>query len=67
MPLTQAAEPSQAALKVEAKVTEQDATATVLARVPHGTVQRSVLEKEHGRLIGSFDIAQPTSKDLTEG
>jgi uncharacterized membrane protein YkoI len=34
--------------------------------VPRGTVKSSALEKEHGRLVWSFDIAQPTTQDLTE-
>ena len=66
MPLAHAAGESQAALKAEAKVTEQDARTTALAKVPQGTIKSSALEKEHGRLVWSFDIAQPTTQDLTE-
>jgi uncharacterized membrane protein YkoI len=47
-------------------VTEQDARATALTKVPQGTIKSSALEKEHGRLVWSFDIAQPTTQDLTE-
>jgi uncharacterized membrane protein YkoI len=65
-PLAIAATVSQDALKAEAKVTEADARATALAKVPNGTVQSSTLEKEHGKLVWSFDIAQSTTKDLTE-
>ena len=65
-PLANAAKVSQDALKAEAKVTEVDARTTALAKVPNGTVQSSALEKEHGKLVWSFDIAQPTTKDLTE-
>ena len=65
-PLVNAATDSQDALKAEAKVTEADARTTALAKVPNGTVQSSTLEKEHGKLVWSFDIAQPTTKDLTE-
>jgi uncharacterized membrane protein YkoI len=66
IPSAQAAEESQAALKAEAKVTEQDARTAALAKVPNGTLQRSTLEKEHGRLVWSFDIAQSATKDITE-
>jgi Peptidase propeptide and YPEB domain len=66
VPLADAATVSQDALKAEAKVTEADARTTALAKVPNGTVQSSSLEKEHGKLVWSFDIAQPTTKDLTE-
>ena len=66
MPLAHAAGASQDALKAEAKVTEQDARTTALAKVLQGTIKSSALEKEHGRLVWSFDIAQPTTQDLTE-
>ncbi len=66
VPLADAATVSQDALKAEAKVTEADARTTALAKVLNGTVQSSSLEKEHGKLVWSFDIAQPTTKDLTE-
>jgi len=61
-----AGEPSQAQLKSEAKVSEADARATALAKVPAGTVSSAELEKEHGKLIWSFDIAQAKSKNVTE-
>jgi uncharacterized membrane protein YkoI len=66
MPLANAAGESQASLKAEAKVTEQDARTTALAKVLQGTIKSSTLEKENGRLVWSFDIAQATTKDLTE-
>ena len=66
MPHAFAATDSQAALLSEAKITEQQATATALAKVPHGIVKSSELEKEHGRLIWSFDVAQPSAKGITE-
>jgi uncharacterized membrane protein YkoI len=34
--------------------------------VPNGTVKEGELEKEHGKLIWSFDVATPDSKDITE-
>ena len=66
MPLAHAAGQSQDALKAEAKVTEQDARTTALAKVPQGMIKSSALEKEHGRLVWSFDIAHPATQDLTE-
>ena len=50
----------------EAKVSQADAQATALAQVPNGTVKESELEKEHGKLIWSFDIATAGTKDITE-
>ena len=57
---------SQAALQAEAKVSRDDALKTALARVPDGTVKEAELEKEKGRLIWSFDLATPDSKDISE-
>jgi uncharacterized membrane protein YkoI len=57
---------SQADLQKEAKVTKEAAEKTALAKVPNGTVKESELEREHGKLVWSFDIATPGSKDITE-
>ena len=56
----------QARLQAEAKVSEADARSTALTKAPNGTIKESELEKEHGKLIWSFDIATPDSKDITE-
>jgi uncharacterized membrane protein YkoI len=56
----------QARLAAQAKVSKADAQATALAQAPNGTVKEGELEKEKGRLIWSFDIATPGSKDITE-
>ena len=56
----------QAKLAAEAKVSQADAEKTALSRVPGGVVKESEIEKEHGRLVWSFDIATPDSKDITE-
>jgi hypothetical protein len=61
-----AAEKSEAQLKAEAKITEKEATATALAKVPQGKVKSSELEEEHGKLIWSFDISMPGSTSITE-
>ena len=61
-----AAEESQAALKAEATVTEEAAEHTALAKVRHGKIKSSELEREHGKLIWSFDISKPKTKNITE-
>jgi uncharacterized membrane protein YkoI len=53
-------------LAAKAKVSRTAAEHTALSRVPGGTVKEAELEKEHGKLIWSFDIATPDSKDITE-
>ena len=59
-------EARQARLMTQAKVSKETAQASALAKVPNGTVKESELEKEHGKLIWSFDITTPDSKDITE-
>ena len=44
------------ALAAEAKVGRAAAQATALARVPGGKLRSSELEREHGKLVYSFDI-----------
>jgi uncharacterized membrane protein YkoI len=53
-------------LMAAAKVGKDDAGKTTLAKVPNGTIKESELEKEHGKLIWSFDVATPDTKDITE-
>jgi len=53
-------------LKAEAKVSESDARQVALNKVPNGTIKEAGLEKEKGRLIWSFDIATPGTKNITE-
>jgi hypothetical protein len=57
---------SEASLKAQAKISEADAKQAALAKVPNGTIKEGELEKEKGRLIWSFDIAIPDSKDIKE-
>ena len=66
MPNAFAAGNSQTALRAEAKITESQAKTTAMAKVPLGIVKGSELEREHGRLIWSFDIAEPSAKGVTE-
>jgi len=57
---------NQAKLLAEAKITKADAQATALAKAPNGIIKEAELEREHGKLIWSFGIATPDSKDITE-
>lgn len=61
-----AAEESQDALKAEAKVSLEAATQTALAKVPGGSIRSSELEREHGKLIWSFDISKPKTRNISE-
>jgi uncharacterized membrane protein YkoI len=61
-----AADESQGELKVHARITQEEATRTALAKVPNGEIKAAELEKEHGKLIWSFDISMPTSTNITE-
>jgi uncharacterized membrane protein YkoI len=60
------AQPSEAQLMKETKVTKSQAEKTALTKVPDGIIKSAELEKEHGRLIWSFDIAKPGTKNITE-
>src|SRR2546423_13832114 len=57
---------SKASLEAEAKVTKAEAQTTALAQVPGGKINEGELEKEKGKLIWSFDISTPGTKDITE-
>jgi len=59
-------EAKQARLMAKAKVSRADAEKTALAKAPNGTIKEGELEKEKGRLIWSFDITTPDTKDITE-
>ena len=52
--------------KPAAKISKETATATALTKVPGGTIKDGELEKEKGKLIWSFDITIPDSKDIKE-
>lgn len=49
-----------------AKVPRSEAERIALAQVPNGVIKEGELEREHGRLIWSFDISTPGTKDITE-
>jgi uncharacterized membrane protein YkoI len=61
-----AAEPSEAELMKQAKITKTEAERVALAKVLHGIVKSAEIEKEKGRIVWSFDIARPGSGDITE-
>ena len=61
-----ASETSQADLKAQAKISEAAARSTALAKVHKGKISSAELEEEHGRLIWSFDIARPGTRNITE-
>ena len=61
-----AAEESPAALKAQATITQEAAAKTALAKVPKGKIKSTELEKEHGKLIWSFDLTTPNSRNITE-
>jgi lipopolysaccharide export LptBFGC system permease protein LptF len=61
-----AGDETQAKVKVKAKITKQQAEAIVLSRVRNGVVKSAELEREHGRLVWSFDVAQQTHAGVTE-
>ena len=53
-------------LVAEAKIKETEARATALAQVKNGTVRSEELEREHGRLIYSYDIEVPGKPGIDE-
>jgi uncharacterized membrane protein YkoI len=53
-------------LMAEAKVSQDAAEKTALAKIPNGTIKEAEIEMEHGKLIWSFDVATPDTKDITE-
>ena len=55
-----------AKLEAQAKVSRAEAEKTALAKVPGGTVKEGDIEEEKGKLIWSFDITTPGSKNITE-
>lgn len=57
---------SEAALRAQAKVTEDAARATALAAVPNATVKSAELEKEKGKLVWSFDLSVAGKKGVEE-
>lgn len=61
-----AAEPSEAELIKQAKMTKAEAEQIALAKVSRGIVKSAEIENEKGHLVWSFDIARPGRHDITE-
>ena len=55
----------KARLQAHAKITMAQAREIALKKVP-GEVKEGELEKEHGKIVYSFDIQRPGDKDITE-
>ncbi len=53
-------------LVARAKISRADAEKTALAKVPGGKIVEGGIEEEKGKLIWSFDISTPGSKNVTE-
>jgi uncharacterized membrane protein YkoI len=61
-----AAEPTEAELTKQAKITKAEAEQIALAKVSRGVVKSAEIENEKGHLVWSFDIARPGTQDITE-
>ena len=57
---------SSSSLEKEAKVDRAHAETIALAKVPGGKIAEGELEEEHGKLVWSFDISRPGTKEITE-
>lgn len=57
---------TQAQLQAQAKITQGGAQKTALAKVPNGKIKSSELENKGGKLVWSFDISKPGTKDIAE-
>jgi hypothetical protein len=53
-------------LKAHAKVTEEAAAKTALAKVPKGEIASVELEREKGKLLYSYDIKVPGKQGVEE-
>jgi uncharacterized membrane protein YkoI len=60
------AKATAARLEAQAKISKAEAQKIALDKVPGGTIKEGEIEKEKGKLIWSFDIATPGTKDITE-
>jgi Predicted membrane protein len=60
------AAPSEEQLAKEAKIARSEAEHIALSKVPDGRVSSGELEREHGMLIWSFDIAKAGTRNINE-
>ena len=56
----------QAQLQSQAKISRSQAEQIAIARILNGTIKECDIEKKHGKLLWSFDIATPGSQNITE-
>ncbi|MEO8629492.1 MAG: PepSY domain-containing protein [Betaproteobacteria bacterium] len=66
MSLASATPFARAAAPAQPPVTEAQARAIALAKVPGGMLQSGELEREHGKLVWSFDIKDLNSANVIE-
>jgi uncharacterized membrane protein YkoI len=59
-------EAKQAKLMAEAEVSRANAEKIALGKVSNGTIKEGELEKEKGKLLWSFDLTTPDTKEITE-
>jgi uncharacterized membrane protein YkoI len=60
------AAPNESELMKEATISKSQAEKSALGEVPHGVIKSEELEREHGKLIWSFDISTSGTKNTTE-
>lgn len=53
-------------LGARAQIERATAARTALTRVPGGRIKDGELQRDHGHLVWSFDIVQPTTANVTE-
>ncbi len=56
----------EAKLEAQAKISRAEAEKIALAKAPGGTIKEGEIENEKGKLIWSFDITMPGTKDIKE-
>jgi hypothetical protein len=66
LPTVSAKPETQAELQSQARVTKASAEKTALTKVVGGTIKSGEIENEHGKLVWSFDIKMPHSRNITE-
>src|SRR5262245_56965657 len=59
-------EEKEAKLEAQAKVSRAQAEKIALTKAPGGTIKQGEIENEKGKLIWSFDITMPGTKDIKE-
>ena len=60
------AAPIESELMKEARISKSQAEKTALAKIPNGAIKSGELEREHEKLVWSFDIGTNSTKNVTE-